>query len=93
MQFRDECLSPKHDAPGSIPSTPKHSKKGREKSLCLKKLLLKIFQISDSNCKGLGYIKIGLGAGEKAPQLRALAALPKLLCSIHSNHMVTHNHL
>ena len=32
-------------------------------------------------------------AGEMAQQLRALAALPKVLNSIPSNHMVAHNHL
>jgi hypothetical protein len=34
-----------------------------------------------------------LGAGEMAPQLRALAVLPEVLSSIPSNHMVAHNHL
>jgi hypothetical protein len=33
------------------------------------------------------------GAGEMAQQLRALTALPKVLNSIPSNHMLTHNHL
>jgi hypothetical protein len=32
-------------------------------------------------------------AGEMAQQLRALTALPKVLSSIPSNHMVAHNHL
>jgi hypothetical protein len=31
-------------------------------------------------------------AGEMAQRLRALTALPKLLSSIPSNHMVAHNH-
>jgi hypothetical protein len=31
-------------------------------------------------------------AGEMAKQLRALTALPKVLSSIPSNHMVAHNH-
>ena len=34
-----------------------------------------------------------LGAGEIAQQLRALTALPEVLSSIPSNHMVAHNHL
>jgi hypothetical protein len=34
-----------------------------------------------------------LGAGEMAQQLRALTALPKVLSSNPSNHMVAHNHL
>jgi hypothetical protein len=34
-----------------------------------------------------------LGAGEMAQRLRALTALPKVLSSIPSNHMVAHNHL
>jgi hypothetical protein len=33
------------------------------------------------------------GAGEIAQQLRALTALPEVLSSIPSNHMVVHNHL
>ncbi|CAO2597105.1 hypothetical protein LEMLEM_LOCUS8868 [Lemmus lemmus] len=33
------------------------------------------------------------GAGEMAQRLRALPALPKVLSSIPSNHMVAHNHL
>jgi hypothetical protein len=32
-------------------------------------------------------------AGEMAQQCRALTALPKVLSSIPSNHMVAHNHL
>jgi hypothetical protein len=32
-------------------------------------------------------------AGEIAQQLRALTALPEVLSSIPSNHMVAHNHL
>jgi hypothetical protein len=34
-----------------------------------------------------------MGAGEMAQQLRALTALPKVLSSNPSNHMVAHNHL
>jgi hypothetical protein len=33
------------------------------------------------------------GAGEMAQQLRAPTALPKVLSSIPSNHMVAHDHL
>jgi hypothetical protein len=33
------------------------------------------------------------GAGEMAQQFRALAALPEVLSSIPSNHIVAHNHL
>ena len=33
------------------------------------------------------------GTGEMAQQLRALTALPEVLSSIPSNHMVAHNHL
>jgi hypothetical protein len=32
-------------------------------------------------------------AGKMAPQLKALNALPEVLSSIYSNHMVVHNHL
>ena len=32
-------------------------------------------------------------AGEMAQQLRALTALPEVLSSIPSHHMVAHNHL
>jgi hypothetical protein len=34
-----------------------------------------------------------LGAREMAQRLRALTALPEVLSSIPSNHMVAHNHL
>jgi hypothetical protein len=34
-----------------------------------------------------------IGAGEMAPQLTVLTALPEVLTSIPSNHMVAHNHL
>ena len=34
-----------------------------------------------------------LGAGEMAQRLRALTALPEVLSSIPSNHMVAHSHL
>jgi hypothetical protein len=38
-------------------------------------------------------IKKGAGPGEMAQRLRALTALPEVLSSIPSNHMVAHNHL
>jgi len=34
-----------------------------------------------------------VGAGEMAQRLKALTALPEVLSSIPSNHMVAHNHL
>ena len=37
--------------------------------------------------------KVIYGAGEIAQRLRALTALPEVLSSIPSNHMVAHNHL
>jgi hypothetical protein len=33
------------------------------------------------------------GAGEMAQRIRALSALPEVLSSIPSHHMVAHNHL
>jgi hypothetical protein len=36
--------------------------------------------------------KVLLGAGEMAQRLRALTALPKVLSSNPSHHMVAHNH-
>jgi hypothetical protein len=38
-------------------------------------------------------LKPNAGAGKMAQWLRALTALPKVLSSIPSNHMVAHNHL
>ena len=38
------------------------------------------------------WLKVLIGAGEMAQQVRALAALPKVLRSNPSNHMVAHNH-
>jgi hypothetical protein len=44
--------------------------------------------------KGFNLLKKKLlGAGEMAQWLRALTALPEVLSSIPSNHMVAHNHL
>jgi hypothetical protein len=37
-------------------------------------------------------LKLTRGAGEMAQQLRVLTALPKVLSSNPSNHMVAHNH-
>jgi hypothetical protein len=37
--------------------------------------------------------RYGPGVGEMAQQLRALTALPEVLSSNPSNHMVAHNHL
>ena len=37
--------------------------------------------------------EVPCGAGEMALRLRALVALPEVLSSIPSNHMVAHNHL
>jgi uncharacterized coiled-coil protein SlyX len=36
---------------------------------------------------------IDMGTGETAQRLRALIALPEVLSSNSSNHMVAHNHL
>ena len=38
-------------------------------------------------------IRVAVGAGVMAQWLRALTALPEVLSSIPSNHMVAHNHL
>jgi len=38
-------------------------------------------------------LKVEEGAIEMSQQLRALTALPEVLSSIPSNHMVAHNHL
>jgi hypothetical protein len=37
--------------------------------------------------------KLGVGTGEMAQRLRALTALPEVLSSVPSNHMVAQNHL
>jgi hypothetical protein len=39
-----------------------------------------------------GKLTLERGAGEMAQQVRALTALPKVLSSTPSNHMVAHNH-
>jgi hypothetical protein len=48
---------------------------------------------SDFWFHALSYVKKSCGAGEMAQRLRALTALPEVLSSIPSNHMVAHNHL
>jgi len=40
-----------------------------------------------------GFESLKTWAGEMAQWLRALSALPEVLSSIPSNHMVAHNHL
>jgi hypothetical protein len=39
------------------------------------------------------FMKVDIGSGKIAQQVRALTALPKVLSSNPSNHMVAHNHL
>jgi hypothetical protein len=41
---------------------------------------------------GIFLLKMISGAGEMAQRLRALTALPKVLSSNPSNHIVAHNH-
>ena len=43
--------------------------------------------------KSMAFKKSHTGVGEMAQQLRVPTALPKVLSSIPSNHMVAHNHL
>jgi hypothetical protein len=50
-------------------------------------------QTSTSKKRTLIHLNSFTGAREMAQQLRALTALPKVLSSIPSNHMVAHNHL
>jgi hypothetical protein len=46
------------------------------------------------NKRKIKLVKTGVeGAREMAQGIRALAALPEVLSSIPSNHMVAHNHL
>ena len=57
--------------------------------------IIKIEEGEDSQLKGPENIFnkiIREGAGEMAQRLRVLTALPKVLGSNPSNHMVTHNH-
>jgi len=50
--------------------------------------------ISPQRCTQIHIIKKeDAGAGEMAQWLRALTALPEVLSSVPSNHMVAHNHL
>jgi hypothetical protein len=39
------------------------------------------------------HLKLDLWTGEMAQRVRVLTALPEVLSSIPSNHMVAHNHL
>ncbi|KAM7340256.1 hypothetical protein ACRRTK_000871 [Alexandromys fortis] len=52
----------------------------------MKELGCHVFWLERQKCTGEG-------AGEMAQRLRALPALPKVLSSVPSNHMVAHNHL
>ena len=49
-------------------------------------------QLRDKEFKE-AYKTSATGAGEMAQWLRALTALPEVLSSVPSNHMVAHNHL
>ena len=53
----------------------------------------KVYLWSVGMCYHCYSLKMRFWAGEIAQWLRALPALPKVLISIPSNHMVAHNHL
>jgi hypothetical protein len=51
------------------------------------------FLIELLSSQAQGKIKSDIpGAGEMSQRLRALPALPEVVCSIPSNHIVAHNH-
>ena len=50
-----------------------------------------LYQLHEENFKDLKLQFVG--AGEMAQWLRVLTALPEVLSSIPSNHMVAHDHL
>jgi hypothetical protein len=54
---------------------------------------MKLFSLLLHNCNSATVMNHNAGAGEMAQWLKALAALPKVLSSIPSNHMVAQNHL
>jgi hypothetical protein len=47
----------------------------------------------DNIIKPITFKMVSCWAGEMAQWLRALTALPEVLSSVPSNHMVAHNHL
>ena len=59
--------------------------------LCLPELHDQLEQLSSQ--EGNLSLKVVKWTGAMAQWLRALTALPKVLSSIPSNHMVAHNHL
>jgi hypothetical protein len=63
------------------------------KSLCNRFSFEAAFPVAQAILKLAMQLKITLGAGEMAQQLRALTALLKVLSSNPSNHVVAHNHL
>ena len=87
------------ETPESPSTNPMRSNEGLRKvslprsaaSLCLTRNVLQKLQ-SSSICSSFRKNEI-LGTGEMAQKLRALAALPEVLSSIFSNHMVAHNYL
>jgi len=52
-----------------------------------------LYPLSYMSSVSLDVLKISYWAGEMAQWLGALTALPEVLSSIPSNHMVAHNHL
>ena len=65
---------------------------------CIQQVLSKFNVLASSTKQSEGKLHYSKrikpwGAGEMAQWLRALTALPEVLSSIPSNHMVAHNHL
>ncbi|EDL00620.1 mCG1042693, partial [Mus musculus] len=51
------------------------------------------YKVSSRTARAMQRNPVSKKAGEMAQWLRALTALPEVLSSIPSNHMVAHNHL
>jgi hypothetical protein len=71
----------------------KGGKKGRREEGRREKRERKAIRCSVSAEYKAAESKPNVCAGERAQRLRALTALPEVLSSIPSNHMVVHNHL
>jgi hypothetical protein len=76
--------------PTSIDSCP-HDAKRIPHTVIISRVSEKLSTLSI--CIFISLKNIKSGAEEMAQRLRALTALPEVLSSIPSNHMVAHNHL
>ena len=100
VMYSQACLNLREEAgsggllvhnPGWLLQTRLTSNSQRSDYLCLQNA--EIRDVLQPPRKGLFFESWQFGAGEMAQQLRVLTALPEVLSSNPSYHLVAHNHL